>query len=740
MDFKYPYTDFHELNLDWFMARFKELVEEWNSVKEDWNSLHDYVENYFNNLNVQNEINNKMDALVADGTLATIMEPYIDIALPSVVDGKLPDVVAAQISAVVAAQISAVVADQLPAVAATQVAAWLATHIDPDTGYVIDDTLTITDAAADAKVAGDDLRNLITYNTYDVLADYVGTDGTHNGVTYSFNGNTCTTTGSTGASESYRNIYNDHSHLPFGLKAGDKVNFKISSTNPKVRIDVFWYDSNNQWINPILHLYVDNEKIIPSNAVGAIIRVGVPANVADASGTITYSVIKTSFDQGYTDTLYAKTLHMEGILPDLTDANNVVDPAFYLIDSGNTYTNLPITVGFLAVYRPTTNSKLQVAYDWLSSKVYKRRASGSTWNDWELIGNNIINNYQYDSYSNTYNITASPTITTDTNAYLAPSGDTTDRTADIVALLTAQGVCRLGKGDYYVTDLVMPKNTSIIGSGYQSRIILSGSGAGFAVKMDNYCTVEDCQIVGSTSVVTPSATVGDRHGILWQGNYSQDPTPGNQPTNGMVNNVRISRFTGGGITCYDTGYGTYNALEVCNVYCSSCSAGINIAYWSEFHKFTNVRTANCYYGCINNGGNNVFVNCDFSTCKLAFLIDNSQSQSPNAAHGSCVGCVFNHTDSNTGVGISILNTMAGFIFDGCQLFYSQINIEDSEGIVFTGCNFGDTNCNITIDGGGAILFIGNMFKADVPKTITDNTHVVFANCYVKSTGVPVTNS
>lgn len=77
---KYPYTDFHELNLDWFLEQFKGLVEdwdkfrtdmeaEWNNIKDDWNALYKYVHDYFDNLDVQTEINNKLDEMAADGTL-----------------------------------------------------------------------------------------------------------------------------------------------------------------------------------------------------------------------------------------------------------------------------------------------------------------------------------------------------------------------------------------------------------------------------------------------------------------------------------------------------------------------------------------------------------------------------------------------------------------------------------------------------------------------------------------------
>ena len=68
---KYPYTDFHELNLDWVIARVKKLTEDWlatqeawNNTQEQWQQLHDYVMDYFANLDVQDEINNKINAMI----------------------------------------------------------------------------------------------------------------------------------------------------------------------------------------------------------------------------------------------------------------------------------------------------------------------------------------------------------------------------------------------------------------------------------------------------------------------------------------------------------------------------------------------------------------------------------------------------------------------------------------------------------------------------------------------------
>lgn len=100
---KYPYTDFHELNLDWFLAQFKTLTDAWEGQKVDYNkfkedvttefnnlsgkfdtleetvqSLTRFITNYFDNLDIQKEVNVKLNEMVSDGTLAELLGPYFN--------------------------------------------------------------------------------------------------------------------------------------------------------------------------------------------------------------------------------------------------------------------------------------------------------------------------------------------------------------------------------------------------------------------------------------------------------------------------------------------------------------------------------------------------------------------------------------------------------------------------------------------------------------------------------------
>ena len=67
---QFPYSNFHDLNLDWIISEVKKAIEGFKalSAKTDdfettLNNALEYINNYFKNLDVQEEINNKLEEM-----------------------------------------------------------------------------------------------------------------------------------------------------------------------------------------------------------------------------------------------------------------------------------------------------------------------------------------------------------------------------------------------------------------------------------------------------------------------------------------------------------------------------------------------------------------------------------------------------------------------------------------------------------------------------------------------------
>ena len=81
-----PYSNFHELNQDWFLNEFNKVVSQWKAMQKNFNSLQDafndlknYVQDYFKNLDVQEEINNKLDEMLTNGELYVYIQKFLNI-------------------------------------------------------------------------------------------------------------------------------------------------------------------------------------------------------------------------------------------------------------------------------------------------------------------------------------------------------------------------------------------------------------------------------------------------------------------------------------------------------------------------------------------------------------------------------------------------------------------------------------------------------------------------------------
>ena len=134
-----PWTNLHDLNLDWIVNTMKQTVEQWIAyrlemdgkyadfttqinewktlIETEFKDLQTYVQDYFDNLDLNESTRYVINQMIASGEFVEVLEPSI----------------------------------------VSSVEQWLTDHITPTTPAV-DNTLSITGAAADAKAAGDAIR------------------------------------------------------------------------------------------------------------------------------------------------------------------------------------------------------------------------------------------------------------------------------------------------------------------------------------------------------------------------------------------------------------------------------------------------------------------------------------------------------------------------------------------------------------------------------------------------------
>ena len=113
-----------------------------DNLKDAYDELEDYVNDYFDDLDIQSEINDKLDAMAADGTLTSLVGPIVTEMVPTLVTN------------------------------------WLNTNVDPTGSAVtVDSSLSVGGSAADSEIVGLVTGELETFLFSDNLWNDLRRDG-----------------------------------------------------------------------------------------------------------------------------------------------------------------------------------------------------------------------------------------------------------------------------------------------------------------------------------------------------------------------------------------------------------------------------------------------------------------------------------------------------------------------------------------------------------------------------------
>ena len=356
---KYPYTDFHELNLDWFLDEFFKLQTSFDNVQQTVNEFTDFVTHYFENLDVQEMVNEWLTELQDNGTLQAYINERIDDMAPATIEG------------------------------------WLDANITQPSTPVIDTSLTIEGAGADALIAGQSIRKGGAFNLLSQIwpkADYTAAD-------YSFTWQDhcrCRAIGLPTVQTRFGNIY--MGPIAGSLFSVGKTYFgSIDST--KVSLMIYAY-ADTTWNVRLSEIQITNKTkafYIPQGTQGLIIRLWM------ASGTTTDEIVEpVLYEAAANPDITQRAAYNYGDFSsdecNFADRFSVcgdvnINSTFFISFSGTTpaLAGFPLNhAGWLTTIVLGTGSnvgRFQIAYPWTTwdDVIMYRAYTSGTWTEWESL-------------------------------------------------------------------------------------------------------------------------------------------------------------------------------------------------------------------------------------------------------------------------------------------------------------------------------------------------------------------
>lgn len=275
--------------------------------------------------------------------------------------------------------------------------------------------------------------------------------------------------------------------------------------------------------------------------------------------------------------------------------------------------------------------------------------------------------------------------------YGAVGDGTTDDTTAIQNAINSGFKVRFSAKTYKVNSaLTLPSNAYIQGEKGGTIILAGSQTALFTATSVTNVSIKDLTIYGNASdvpFVSPDVSAGVVDSANDAVNQVNIGSTGGIFLSGSnrckIENCEIRNFSRYGIRLTG-GFG--NNITGCNVH--DCYIGVYYDTQAEYHYLSNSTIRQNQLGVYCRAGNNIFSNSHLGSNRVGFVL----TSGVNDAHGSIVGCTFNHCSLYSFLSDQV---SAGEIITGCQFWYGDLLIRTSRNITISDSQF---RSNILFEG------------------------------------------
>jgi len=377
MSIKYPYTDFHEMNLDWTLKTVKDADEKSEAALTESEETREFVNNYFDSLDLTQEVTDIINEMSEDGSLNEIIDPVILNTLPPEVVDSVEDMTNLNRTYILRSN-SHIYQYQNGAFA--------------DTGVVYGSSIGNVWTFYGAITSPTLLADLPVQSIYEIRAGYVPSDAALSGTGFVFTAGS----GTVYKYQLYTRLTTGKTfYRYFANNAWSEWVEQTVDTSIMLKWDGFLssnFDANSAAPQTYKLITTPNETVLnlPVSESGFLFTFGRPNNTrmqefhAFNSGIIYHR----RYSGGSWSAWTAPALSYYGLgssIPDM-DANKAPGMSIYLHQTDSGVSNVPANTGaYLITIGATGQARGQLFMSWYTGDTWYRRSTSNsqyTWTDW----------------------------------------------------------------------------------------------------------------------------------------------------------------------------------------------------------------------------------------------------------------------------------------------------------------------------------------------------------------------